>query len=110
MGGALTIGLSNIAISAVPVERSGVASAVHNAFREIGGSFGIAIIGAVFAAAQSRALAAGSTASYAFVSGYRGLPTVGALIVFGATVLAFATLTRPAPSGLAAAPEPAPAL
>ena len=110
IGGALTIGLSNIAISAVPVERSGIASAVHNAFREIGGSFGIAIIGAVFAAAQSRALAGGSTPAHAFVNGYSSGLTVGALIVFGAAVLAFAALTRPARSVLAAGPEPAPAL
>ena len=110
IGGALTIGLSNLAISAVPVERAGVASAVHNAFRETGGSFGIAIIGAVFAAAQSHALAAGSTPAHAFVNGYSSGLTVGAMIVFGAAVLAFTTLRSPARAPLAPAAEPAPAL
>jgi EmrB/QacA subfamily drug resistance transporter len=92
IGGALTFGVSNVAISAVPVEMAGVASGIHNAFRETGGSFGIAIIGAVFAGAQSHALATGASPARAFVSGYSSGLTVGALIVFAAAALALAAL------------------
>jgi hypothetical protein len=70
LGGALTTPLSTAAIGAVPSTQAGIASGIHNTFRETGGSFGIAVVGAVFAAAQSHALAGGATASHAFVSGY----------------------------------------
>ena len=37
------------AIRAVPVEKAGVGSAVLNAFRQVGGSLGIALMGAIVA-------------------------------------------------------------
>ena len=55
LGGALTIPLNGIAVGAVPVEKSGVASGVFNTARETGGSLGIAIIGAVLARRSSTA-------------------------------------------------------
>src|SRR3954447_18804697 len=67
IGGALTTPLSNVVIGAVPTAKAGTASGIHNTFRETGGSFGVAIIGAVFVAAQSHAIAHGSTATAAFV-------------------------------------------
>jgi EmrB/QacA subfamily drug resistance transporter len=88
IGGALTTPLSNVAIGAVPTEKAGVGSGVHNTFRETGGSFGVAIIGAVFAAAQTHALTHGSTATSAFVSGYSTGLRVAALIVFAGAALA----------------------
>jgi uncharacterized membrane protein len=100
IGGALTAPLSNVVISAVPTAKAGTASGIHNTFRETGGSFGVAIIGAVFVAAQSHARAHGSTATAAFVSGYSTGLRVAALIVFAAAVLAALTLRvrRSAPS------------
>ena len=91
-GGALTTPLSNVVIGAVPTAQAGVASGIHNTFRETGGSFGVAIIGAVFAAAQTHALAQGSTQVGAFVSGYSTGLRVAALIVFAGATLAAATL------------------
>jgi hypothetical protein len=88
IGGALTTPLSNVAIGSVPTEKAGVGSGVHNTFRETGGSFGVAIIGAVFAAAQTHALSHGSTATDAFVSGYSTGLRVAALIVFAGAALA----------------------
>jgi hypothetical protein len=52
LGGALTIPLNAVALGAVPVEKSGVASGIFNTAREAGGSLGIAIIGAVLAISQ----------------------------------------------------------
>ena len=43
------IPLSGVALAAVPVERSGVASGVFNTARESGGALGIATIGAIVA-------------------------------------------------------------
>jgi ABC-type Fe3+ transport system permease subunit len=37
------------AVRALPVDKSGVGSAVLNAFRQVGGSVGIALIGAIMA-------------------------------------------------------------
>jgi MFS family permease len=41
---------SAAAMKAVPVDRAGVGSAVLNAFRQVGGSVGIALMGAIVAA------------------------------------------------------------
>ena len=88
IGGALTTPLSNVAIGAVPTAKAGVGSGIHNTFRETGGSFGVAIIGAVFAAAQTHALGHGASATSAFVSGYSTGLRVAALIVFVGAALA----------------------
>jgi predicted MFS family arabinose efflux permease len=88
IGGALTTPLSNIVIGSVPTAKAGIASGIHNTFRETGGSFGVAVIGAVFAAAQSHALSHGSTPTAAFVSGYSNGLRVAALIVFAGAVFA----------------------
>jgi predicted MFS family arabinose efflux permease len=95
LGGALTVPLANVAISAVPAERAGVASGVFNTFRETGGSLGIAIIGAVFLAAQHHAAGTGATPARAFATGYsHGLAVAAVLAVIGAAIAA-ATITRP---------------
>jgi EmrB/QacA subfamily drug resistance transporter len=114
-GGALTTPLSNIVIGAVPTAKAGIASGIHNTFRETGGSFGVAIIGAVFAAAQTHALTDGSTATAAFVSGYSTGLRVAALIVFAGAALAALTLrvpggAQPSRAANAAPGEVAPAM
>jgi EmrB/QacA subfamily drug resistance transporter len=99
LGGALTTPLSTAAIGAVPSAQAGIASGIHNTFRETGGSFGIAIVGAVFAAAQSHALAGGATAGHAFVSGYSSGLVVASLIVFASAVVAAVMLRVPRVQG-----------
>ena len=53
------------AMRSVPVDKSGVGSAVLNAFRQVGGSVGIALMGAIFAYE-----AAGRTTPEAFMDGF----------------------------------------
>jgi EmrB/QacA subfamily drug resistance transporter len=107
IGGALTTPLSNVVIGTVPSAKAGVASGIHNTFRETGGSFGVAIIGAVFAAAQTHALAHGSAPGSAFVSGYSTGLRVAALIVFAGAAFAAFTL-RAGTTGSLAAPTGGP--
>ena len=47
------------AMSSVPVDKAGVGSAVLNSMRQVGGSLGIAVMGAVVASASASSLAAG---------------------------------------------------
>jgi len=96
LGGALTVPLANAAISAVPIEKAGVASGVFNTFRETGGSPGIAIIGAVFLAAQHDATANGAAPAHAFASGYAHGLTVAAIVAAVGAVIAALTI-GPAP-------------
>jgi EmrB/QacA subfamily drug resistance transporter len=104
LGGALTVPLANVAISTVPVEKAGVASGVFNTFRETGGSLGIAIIGAVFLAAQHDASANGATPAHAFASGYsHGLAIAALLAVLGAAIGAL-TIGRRRPNGAQTSP------
>ena len=95
LGGALTVPLANVAISSVPIENAGIASGIFNTFRETGASLGIAIIGAVFLAAQHHATANGSTSSQAFASGYTHGLTAAALLAGLGAVIAALTIKRP---------------
>jgi MFS family permease len=108
LGGALTVPLANAAISAAPMEKAGIASGVFNTFRETGGSLGIAIIGAVFLAAQHHATANGDTATHAFASGYdHGLAVAAILAVTGAIIAAL-TIERQRPHHGTTATAPTP--
>ncbi len=104
LGGSLTAPLSGVVISAVPTEKAGVASGVHNTFRETGGALGVALMGAVFLSSQTGALAGGASAAHAFVAGYSDALQVGALITFAAAVVAAITLR----GSRSAAPVPEP--
>ena len=94
LGGAFTVPLANVAISSAPIEKGGVASGVFNTFRETGGSLGIAIIGAVFLAAQHHATANGATPAHAFASGYSHGLTVAALLAALGAAIAALTINR----------------
>lgn len=54
---------SNLTLSAVPVEESGEASGINNTLRQVGSSFGSAIIGAVLLTSLASNLAGGVTSS-----------------------------------------------
>jgi EmrB/QacA subfamily drug resistance transporter len=77
------------AIRAVPVEKSGVGSAVLNSFRQVGGSLGIALMGAIMVHE-----AGGRTTAHAFVDGFSTALLVAAGIAFVGAVVA-ALLVRP---------------
>jgi EmrB/QacA subfamily drug resistance transporter len=86
------------ATRAVPVEKSGVGSAVLNAMRQVGGSLGIAIMGAIVAHE-----AAGRRSLEGFMAGFERALLVAALIAFAGAIVAFA-LVRQEPGQEEAAP------
>jgi EmrB/QacA subfamily drug resistance transporter len=87
------------ATRAVPVEKSGVGSAVLNAMRQVGGSVGIALMGAIVAAQTSK-----RPGVEGFMAGFERALIVAALIAFAGSVVAF-TLVRQEAAG---EEEPAP--
>ena len=80
------------AMSSVPRDQAGVGSAVLNSMRQVGGSLGIAITGAIVAHVSASSLADGNTRPVAFVDGFQvGLEVAAAIAVAGA-VIAVATM------------------
>jgi EmrB/QacA subfamily drug resistance transporter len=77
------------AMRALPVDKSGVGSAVLNAFRQVGGSVGIALMGAIMAHEI-----AGRRTPDAFMDGFSLSLIVAAGIAFAGAVVA-AVLVRP---------------
>ncbi len=72
------------ATRAVPVDKAGVGAAVLNAFRQVGGSLGIALMGAIVAGAVD-----GERSVEAFMRGYeRALLVATAIALCGAAVAA----------------------
>jgi EmrB/QacA subfamily drug resistance transporter len=77
------------AVRSVPVDKSGVGSAVLNSFRQVGGSLGIALMGAIMAQQ------AGSRRTVdAFMDGFEASLLVASLVAFAGAVVA-AVLVRP---------------
>jgi EmrB/QacA subfamily drug resistance transporter len=101
VGMALTMTPSAAAgVRSVPVDKSGVGSAVLNAFRQVGGSLGIAIMGAIVAHEIG-----GRRTPEAFVEGLSTALLVAAAIAFVGAVVA-AALVRAHPVPRAGAPLP----
>jgi hypothetical protein len=83
--GLMNVPLTNVVLHSMPPERSGVASALLNASREVAGLLGITVIGAVLRAREGVALQHGASAGSAFLTGYHdGLLVTVALLAFGA--------------------------
>ncbi len=85
------------AMRAVPVDRAGVGSAVLNSARQVGGSLGIALIGAIVAASvtvtlqtayQSGDPALVQRAIHQFVNGFSNALIVAGLIAFAGAIVA----------------------
>jgi predicted MFS family arabinose efflux permease len=85
------------ATRAVPVEKSGVGAAVLNAMRQVGGSLGIALMGAIVAHE-----AAGRRSLDAFMAGFESALLVASVIAFLGAIVAFALVRQEA--GQAEAP------
>src|SRR5918993_1186327 len=75
------------ATRAVPVHKSGVGAAVLNAARQVGGSIGVALMGAIVAAEASE-----KPGLEGFMAGFERALFVAALIAFAGSVVAFAPL------------------
>src|SRR5215210_2762907 len=79
------------ATRAVPVHKAGVGSAVLNAMRQVGGSVGIALMGAIVAHEAS-----GSPGIDGFMAGYERALFVAALIAFVGSIVAFSLVRQEA--------------
>src|SRR5918992_1000809 len=86
------------AVRSVPVDKAGVGSAVLKACRQVGGSMGIALIGAIIAAEVGE-----ERTPEAFVDGFSSALVVAALIASAGAVVALVTIR----SHLPRAGEPA---
>jgi hypothetical protein len=79
------------AMSAVAVDKAGVGSAVLNSARQVGGSLGIAVMGAIVASGVNASLKAGDGPRLAFLHGFHDSLRVGsALCLIGAVVAVIA--------------------
>ena len=81
------------AMGSVPVDKAGVGSAVLNSMRQVGGSLGIALMGAIVAASVS---VAPTNRQYSdqFVEGYHNALHVAAGIALVGAIVAVATVRR----------------
>ena len=77
------------AVRSVPVDKSGVGSAVLNSFRQVGGALGIALMGAIVANETG-----GRRTVDAFMDGFEASLLVAAVIAFAGAVVA-AVFVRP---------------
>src|SRR5215471_13881629 len=89
--------VANVVLGSVRRDQEGIASGANNAIRELGGVFGIAVLGAVFAARG------GYTSGAAFVAGLAPAVWVGAAAVAVAAAAALLLprrRTAPAPAAI----------
>jgi sugar phosphate permease len=82
------------AMGAVQRDKAGVGSAVLNSARQVGGSLGIAITGAIVASGISSGLAAGDSRPDAFVNGLHNGLLVAAAIALVGSLVGFATVRK----------------
>jgi EmrB/QacA subfamily drug resistance transporter len=81
------------AMGSVPVDKAGVGSAVLNSMRQVGGSLGIAILGAIIASY----ITAGPTdprAQAQFIEGFQAACYVAAAIAFVGVIVAVVTIRK----------------
>jgi EmrB/QacA subfamily drug resistance transporter len=108
--GLMQVPLTNAVLHAMPPARSGVASALFNASREVAGLLGITIIGAILRSRESSALHHGTARAAAFLDGYHaGLIVTIALVAAGAVVSYLALRRTSLDTATPAAPESVPA-
>jgi EmrB/QacA subfamily drug resistance transporter len=84
---------TSAAMGSVPVDKSGVGSAVLNSMRQVGGALGIAVMGAIVAASVHAVPGTPESAAQ-FVTGYQHALTVAALIALAGAVLSVATVRK----------------
>jgi EmrB/QacA subfamily drug resistance transporter len=96
VGMAMTMSpMTAAAMGSVPVDKAGVGSGVLNSFRQLGGSLGIALMGAILASYVTASPRSPAGAQQ-FVNGLHAALLVAAVITFAAAVVAIVTVrTRP---------------
>jgi EmrB/QacA subfamily drug resistance transporter len=84
------------AMRSVPVPKAGVGAAVLSSMRQVGGSLGIAAMGAIVASSTSSSRRGGSPVAIAYLHGLHAALKVGALLaLFGAAVAAVTVRRAP---------------
>jgi EmrB/QacA subfamily drug resistance transporter len=92
IGMAMTMSpMTSAAMGAVPVDKAGVGSGVLNSFRQVGGSLGIALMGAILLAYQHPTRSRPEAAQQ-FVNGLHAALLVSAAITFAAALVAVLTV------------------
>ncbi|MEV6012331.1 MFS transporter [Streptomyces sp. NPDC051976] len=90
-GSALTTPLTIRSVADVPVARTGMASGLVSAAREISGVFGVVLVGVVLTRTERSALRDGADPHSAFLEGYdTGLQLAAGSVLLGAVVTALA--------------------
>ena len=88
--------MTSAAMGSVPVDKAGVGSGVLNSFRQVGGSLGIALMGAILLTYQHPTKSK-VVAAQQFVNGLHAALLVSAFIAFAAAAVAiFMVRTKPA--------------
>jgi len=98
--------LTAAALAGVPVKNAGVGAAVINSTRQIGGSLGLAVMGAIAASVTDAALHEGKSSLDGFVEGFHVLILVAAAVALAGAIVAALTVTGGAPAAEPAAVEP----
>jgi EmrB/QacA subfamily drug resistance transporter len=80
-------------MGSVSVDKAGVGSAVLNSMRQVGGSLGIAVMGAIVAS-QVKALPGTPAAAAGFVTGFQHALVVASLIALAGAFLSVATVRK----------------
>jgi DHA2 family methylenomycin A resistance protein-like MFS transporter len=83
------------AMSSVPVDKAGVGSAVLNSMRQVGGSLGIAVMGAVVATTAAATTAPREVQRLAFLHGFHDALRLGALLALAGAVVATTMIRKP---------------
>jgi EmrB/QacA subfamily drug resistance transporter len=90
IGMAMTMSpMTSVAMGSVPVDKAGVGSGVLNSFRQVGGSLGIALMGAILAS-YLHARPGTELAKQQYVDGLHSALLVSAGITFAAAIVAVA--------------------
>jgi predicted MFS family arabinose efflux permease len=93
------------AMGSVPTDQAGVGSAVLNSMRQVGGSMGIALMGAIVAASADSS--GGGRGGHDFVRGLHHALVVAAAIAFVAAIVAVLTIRKTRHAEGVLIPEPA---
>jgi EmrB/QacA subfamily drug resistance transporter len=103
LGGGLLVPLSNVIVSVLPAERSGLASGMLNVSREVFGLLGITILGALL---TNRSHAASGTDLHRYLSGYQFALVVAAVLITVGVPVALVMLRGVRVEEPEATPEP----
>jgi len=86
-------------VESLPAEKQGVASAVNDAAREVGGALGIAVLGSVLSS-QVKDFGPGFDPA-SFVDGFSSAMIVGAIVLLTGAVIVAIRERKPSPEGAA---------